>query len=100
MAKRKIIWSDFAKKCFEEILDYYFKISNNKKYSNTLSRNIKSLTSHLKDKPFLGKRADKENLRVIVHDIYKIYYEVTETQIEIIVFWDSRRNPEDLKKLL
>jgi len=97
MVKRKIIWSDYAKKGFVEILEYYFIRNGNKKYSTKFRNQIKSAIDLLMTQPFLGKKSDFENVRCLVESNYLIFYSPEEESIEIKLIWDSRRNPEDIK---
>ena len=49
--------------------------------------------------PFIGHSTDKENVRVNVLKEYMIFYEITVKEIVVLLVWDCRQNPEDLKIL-
>ena len=97
MAKRKIIWSDEAKKSFGEILDFYIQRNGNKRYSQELSKQLKKIISYLQKSNYLGKQTNEENTRVLIKGNYLIFYEIQDASIEILLIWDSRRNPDKLK---
>lgn len=96
MAKRKIIWSDTARNCFEKILDYYRDKNGNNKYSKSLSDKIKRTISHLKINNYMGKNSTFEDARVIIQEHYEIFYSINDKEIIIEIIWDSRRNPDKL----
>jgi plasmid stabilization system protein ParE len=52
------------------------------------------------DFPQIGKPTDLIHIRVKVVKDYFIIYEETETQILILTIWDTRQDPQKLKKLL
>ena len=41
-----------------------------------------------------------ERVRVLRTSNYQIYYELKDEDIVILVVWDMRRNPEELKKYI
>jgi hypothetical protein len=46
--------------------------------------------------PLLGRQVEGRDIRVFVKEHYQIFYLDQKDAIEILHFWDSRRNPEDL----
>ncbi len=97
MAKRKVVWTTEAKLSFKEILDYYIERNGNKKYSSSISRRIRKLISYISSYNLIGKSTDEPGIRVIIYNNYEIFYQLSEDEIEVLLIWDSRRNPKDLK---
>lgn len=94
---RRITWTNEAKRVYKAILKYYIERNGSKTYSVKLNKEITELISLLKYYPNLGKKTDYKDLRAIVKGDYKIYYKITQTEINIRLVWDCRQNPEDLK---
>ncbi|MCD4695939.1 MAG: type II toxin-antitoxin system RelE/ParE family toxin [Bacteroidales bacterium] len=96
MVTRKIIWSLRAKNDLFEILDFYYKRNGNASYSKKLNHKVKKTVSLLRKFPRLGIKTDEKNVRAIIEGDYIIFYEIKNTTIEIIMIWDSRKNPDGL----
>jgi toxin YoeB len=97
---QKIIWSKEAQDDFLATLAYYAKRNGSKTYSEKLARQIQEVTGKLLEFPKLGRPTDDEQLRILGHDNYQIYYELRPQGIVLLVVWDMRRNPQELKKYL
>lgn len=95
MVGKKIIWSSKAESEFIEILAFYNQRNQNKEYSRRLLSEVEDLMEILKDHPFLGRLCDNKMTRVIVMQSYLVFYEVSEEQIRILSFWDSRQDPKN-----
>ena len=94
---RKIIWTKRADNIFSEILEFYFKRNGTKTYSRKLNSEIKQFINLLKKHPFLGKKTEKEKVRVFIKGNYKIFYRIEPTKIVIILIWDCQQNQDNLK---
>ena len=91
MAKRKIIWSETARKRLFEILEYYFNRNNSKSYSNKLYKQISKEVRLLIKYPELGiKTSDRASRGLIIGD-YIVYYEIIDNLIFIETIRDSRQ---------
>ncbi len=99
MVKRKIEWSKESKDSLEKILEFYNERNGNKIYSKKLLKQLKHTTSLIANNNFIGKLTDELNVRVIFKNEYAVFYEVTEKVVEILLIWDTRRNPEKLLTL-
>jgi toxin YoeB len=99
MAERKIIWTQEASISLIEILSYFVERNKSKTYSVKLKTEIKKTVNLLSKQPLLGKETDFEGVRELIHEVYQIYYRVSEQEISILLVWDGRRNPDDLTKL-
>jgi addiction module RelE/StbE family toxin len=95
MAKRKIVWSNRAKKRLYEILDFYIIRNKSKTYSNKLQRLINKEVRLLIKQPDLGLKTTEDTTRGLIIGDYIVYYEVSEDKIIIHTIWDSRQNPDN-----
>lgn len=99
MAKQ-VVWSFRAQSDRKEILDYWRQRNKSNSYSKKLDELFKESVRIIKDFPQIGKPTDDINTRIKIVKGYLIIYEETETQILILTIWDSRQDPEELKKIL
>ena len=94
MAKRKIIWSNRAKKRLYGILEFYIERNKSKTYSiklyKLLNREVKLLLKY----PDLGLKTTEPSVRGLIIDDYIVYYEVTDNKIIIHSIWDCRQDPD------
>ncbi len=94
MAKRKIVWSNRAKKRLYGILDFYIERNKSKSYSIKLFKLLNKEVKILLKYPDLGLKTTEESVRGLIIDTYIIYYEVTDDKIIIHTIWDCRQNPD------
>jgi toxin YoeB len=94
MAKRKIVWSDRAKKRLYGILEFYIERNKSKSYSIKLYKLLNKEVKLLLKYPDLGLKTSEESVRGLIIDTYIIYYEVTEDKIIIHTIWDCRQDPD------
>ena len=94
---RRIVWTSRAEQIFSKILIFYFKRNGNKTYSRKLNSEIKQIIALIAKHPFLGKKASIYNIRVLVKGDFKVFYRIEPAEIVIILVWDCRQNPDDLK---
>lgn len=97
MAKRKVVWSSEAKIEFFEILDYYYQRNGNANYSKKLNQTIRQTTIRLKKTPYIGKKTNIENIRLLIEGNFLLFYSIHDTEIRILSIVDSRRNPEVIR---
>jgi plasmid stabilization system protein ParE len=98
MASRKIIWSVKAKITFKKILEFYNIRNGSNAYSIRLLSDIEKIISLLPENPELGLKTDiSVNIRYLISGNYKLIYEIKPETIEILMVWDCRQNPKDLK---
>ena len=98
MAQRRIIWSKEAQNDFIATLSFYAERNGSKTYSEKLAGQIQEAIERLREHPLLGRPTNDESVRSLRKDKYQIYYELKDEDIVILVVWDMRRNPEELKK--
>ena len=94
MARKKIIWSNRAESELKNVLDYFNIRNGNSKYSLKLLKEINQLLNTLLKNESLGRLTINKRTRVIVMSVYLIYYNITETEIQILSFWDNRQSPD------
>ncbi len=93
----EIKWTEKAQSDFDSILDFLlsdFSIKEVEKFIN-LTEDTLFLISKT---PLMFPKAKNNNVRkcVLVKQV-NLYYRVHKNQIELLTFWDNRRNPEKLK---
>ena len=94
MAKRKIVWSNRAKKRLYAILEYYIERNKRKTYAIKLQKLLDKQVRLLLKYPDLGLKTTESSIRGLIIDVYIIYYEVTEDQILIHTIWNCRQDPD------
>jgi len=99
MAKH-IIWSERAKADIRKILTYWKNRNKSNVYPKKLNRIFKESVLAIASSPFSGKRTDYTNVKVKIVRDYKIFFDETETTIEILTIWDTRQDPDKLKNIL
>ncbi len=100
MAQSKIVWSAKAIASLTEILTFYIVQNGNAEYSKKLHLQIDQSVRILSRYPNAGKHTDMKNIRELVLKRNSIFYQVKEYQIDILLVWDNRRNPQDLLEKL
>jgi plasmid stabilization system protein ParE len=96
MAK-KIVWTHGADKIFSLILEFYVERNGSKAYSRKLNKEIKEILDLLLKHPYLGVKTDLDEIRVLIHGNFKIFYQIISQTIIIHLVWDTRQNPDDIK---
>jgi toxin YoeB len=94
MAKRKIVWSNNAKKRLYGILEFYIERNKSKSYSIKLYKLLNKEVKLILKYPDLGLKTSEESVRGLIIDTYIIYYEVTDDKIIIHTIWDCRQDPD------
>jgi len=94
---KRIIWSKIAIKSRDEILEYWSQRNRSRRYSIKLSKVFQRAINNLQGFSSLGKKTNRVNTRECIVINYSIFYEVTKKEIIILLIWDNRRNPKDLK---
>ena len=97
MAKKEIVWSDHAKLQLSTVLEFYFIRNGNANYSIQLLDDIEDLLTTLSKSEFIGRLTFNKTTRVIVMNVYLIYYEINMNEIEIVSFWDNRQDAQKKK---
>lgn len=93
---KRIIWTSKADQIYSDILKFYVQRNGSKTYSKKLNNEVRKLLLLLANHPFLGKKTGLTNIRVLIKGNYKIFYRIYTEELVILLFWDSRQNPEKL----
>ena len=99
----KILWTQTALNNLEDIFEYYkFKASVN--VARKLVKKIVSSTILIQKNPKIGRVEEllkhrKFEYRFIIVGNYKIIYWIEGNYIKIAAVFDTRQNPEKIKKL-
>lgn len=96
----KIIWTNTATLQRREILVYWNKRNKSTIYSKKLVTEITLRVNFLVNNPNIYIKTDFPNIRASTLGHYNIFYKITPDQLIVIAFWDNRRNPKTLSKIL
>jgi len=98
---RRIIWSRRAQNDRIEIFKYWNERNKSNQYSKKLYGLFIEAVKLIAEYPEIGTPTDNKNARIKIVKDYLIIYEMDEKeQLLILTIWDSRQNPERLKKIL
>lgn len=100
MVELTLFWSETALSQRNETFKYWNNRNKSNQYSKRLSLLIKERTTLLLSNPDSGRIVDVENVRTISVEYFSLFYEIHEDKIVIISFWDNRRDPKELLKIL
>lgn len=100
MAQRRIIWSKDAQDDFLATLGFYAERNESRTYSEKLTGQIQEAIERLREHPLLGRPTNDDQIRILKKGNYQIYYELKGEDIVILVVWDMKRNPDELKKYI
>jgi len=99
MAKR-IVWSIKAKDEKKEILKFWRKKNKSNVYPKKLNRLLKLAVKSLADSTIPRKKTDYGDAFVKIVRDYLIVFEEDNTTIYILSIWDTRQDPEKLRRKL
>ena len=97
---REVVWSIRAQEDRKKILEFWIKHNKSNSYSKKLNSLFKTAVKLIIEHPHIGKPTDWDNIRVKIIRDYLMIYEVTDSKIYIHSIWDSRQDPEKLKRIL
>ncbi|HPE78087.1 MAG TPA: type II toxin-antitoxin system RelE/ParE family toxin [Draconibacterium sp.] len=97
---KRIIWTSRADQIYTYILEFYIQRNRSKTYSKKLNSEVKKLVQLLSKHPFLGKKSALPNIRISIKGNFNIIYKIYPEEIGILLFWNSRQNPNKLKDFL
>jgi len=93
---KRVIWTVKADLIFSKILEYYIERNGTKLCSNQLNFKLQSILKLLAKQPFLGVKTNFPEVRVFITSNYKIFYQISDDLMIILLVWDCRQNPESL----
>lgn len=97
----KIIWTITAVNSYHEEIDYiYFKwnLKEVLKFENLVNNEITRISIN----PLIGKISIKGTYSLTISKQTTLLYRIKNDSnlIELIMFWNNQKNPDELKKLL
>ncbi len=94
----QIIWATRAEDDYYETLIYWTKRNKSNSFSNKLIIEVDNKLKVILQNPKSGLATNIQGTHKINFlKYFSIYYQVSEKYIEIVSFWDNRRNPEKLE---
>jgi addiction module RelE/StbE family toxin len=99
MAKQ-VIWSDRAIDDLLKIFEYWNYRNKSTSYSKKLNELFTKAIALIANYSSIGRPSQIENIRIKIVKDYLIIYEDTPELIIILTIWDSRRNLEDLERII
>jgi len=92
MAKKQIIWSKRANTELVNVLEFFNERNGNTYYSAKILNEVEDILKILSENELMGRLTSDRRSRVVVMEVYLIFYEVMDSKIEILSFWDNRQN--------
>lgn len=94
----RLIWSVRAEKDYYETLIFWTKHNKSNSFSKKLIAEVENKLKYILQNPNSGLITDfYKTYKVQILKYYSIYYQISENDVEILSFWDNRRNPENLE---
>ena len=97
----KVVWSTQAKDSLQQTSNYIRKEFGKKSKQKFLDE-VLHIASLLENNPYLGQveplldEAPVEYRSIVVNHINKLVYYIHDNRLEIVVLWDTRREPKSL----
>lgn len=98
----QIIWQPNSEISYLNEIDFIFRKWNYKevqKFQDLVFENL----NRLAENPFIGNHCiSRKYYTIVISKQTKIYYSINEQTkiIDLLLFWNNQKNPEDLNKLL
>lgn len=91
----RIIWSHQAASDYLDTLKYWIEHNRSNKYSSKLIKEVEKKEKLISKNPNIGTLSELEGIRyVLIDKNFSLHYKTNEDVIEILAFWDNRRNPD------
>lgn len=94
----KIVWGHTAEQDYLSTLQYWISNNQSNRYSLKLMEAVEKTEDYIPQNPFMGVLIDayKEVRKLQIMQHYSLIYKIEGNVINIVAFWDNRRNPDDL----
>ena len=96
----KVVWADLALRSLYHMLLFWVEHTQSVKYSNQLLEKIDAAILRIQKFPNSGKLHKKGPIRKIIISDLSIFYSVDIKNIQILLIWDNRQNPNKLNDIL
>ena len=96
---RKVIISEIAEKRLESLFEYLLEEWSFKGKSDFIKKLDKNIQI-IKDQPDSFPESDKESglRKCVITKQTTLYYQFSDTEVHLLTFFDTRQDPEKLKK--
>ncbi|MFC6269080.1 type II toxin-antitoxin system RelE/ParE family toxin [Frigoriflavimonas asaccharolytica] len=93
----EINWSDEAKNVYYETLEYWSFRNKSDLYSEKIIEEVENMELLIAKNPSIGIKINfKGSRKVKVLKYFSLIYLINANNVEILSFWDNRRDPENL----
>jgi plasmid stabilization system protein ParE len=95
---KEISWTSHAERSYNDILDYLIENWTDKEYVRFTER-TRQLLKSIQNNPLSFQESDQypNTRRAILLNIIVLYYNIDDDKMNLLLFWDARRNPDSLK---
>ena len=91
-------WTKSALLHLAETLKYWDHRNKSSSYSKNVWEELVTVEKIIAENPQIGDLSYVENVRsILILRYFSIFYRIKFDEIEIVAFWDNRRNPENLE---
>lgn len=91
----QIKWTKKALFSFADTLTYWNVHNSSQRYSRKLRREVEKKEKLIAQNPMIGAASEIKGVRYVVIDRnFLMYYRIYKETVEILAFWDNRRDPE------
>lgn len=82
---------------FADTLKYWIAHNSSQTYSKKLRKEVEKKEKLIAENPNIGSPSEIDDVKyVLIDKNFSMYYRVNKEVIEILAFWDNRRDPENL----
>ena len=93
----KVIWSPRAENSFNNILEYLERHWTQKEINAFIAR-TEEVISYIQENPqYYPYSQESDTYRCVMREQVSLYYRIKNDYVELMLFWDNRRNPYKLK---
>lgn len=94
----QIKWTKKALLSLAETLEYWNIHNSSETYSKKLRLEVKKKQLELSENPKIGIKTVFDKIyKIKILKYYSLFFRIEKDTIEILAFWDNRRNPENLE---
>lgn len=93
----EIEWSDDAWFSYQETVKFWVAHNHSTSYSEKIIEEVEYIEMQLISDISIGQKTEYPGIfRMRFLKNFSLFYKVKNKKIEILAFWDARRNPENL----
>ena len=94
----EVIWTETASEQRIEIMKFWIEHNQSKTYSEKILEETLKTEKLLTKNPFIGTLTDLEEIRrILVLKNFSMFYRIEKNVIQVLVFRDNRRDPNELE---